>query len=253
MAALGLIFGVGLAYALKMFGIELDPVTHKILELLPGADCGVCGRAGCLRFAEALRKGEALPSGCTVSDEDSRRSISVLLGVEHKKKIKTIAEVLCNGGNRAKDKYAYKGIKTCKAATLVFGGYKECAFGCLGFGDCVEACPFDAIKMTSQNIPEVDPLKCTSCGKCVGACPKNLFALIPEMSHYYVKCSSKDPGSIVSKVCESGCIACLKCEKACPEAAIKVEYNLSKIDYVKCKNIGRCLEVCPTKIIIKRG
>ena len=253
MAVLGLIFGVGLAYTLKIFGIELDPNLHKILSLLPGVNCGACGKAGCAAFAEALSKGEDSPSGCTVSSEERRRSISKILGIDYKDKIKTIAASLCNGGTNARDKYAYEGIKTCKAATLLFDGYKDCAFGCLGFGDCVDACPFGAIKITGQNIPEVNPAKCTACGKCLNACPKNLFTLIPEKNHYYVKCSSKDSGSIVAKVCKSGCITCLKCEKACPETAVKVEYNLSKINYERCKNIGKCLEVCPTKVIIKRG
>jgi len=252
MALLGLIFGVGIAYALKIFGIELDPAIFKILSRLPGSNCGACGKAGCAGFAEALKKGEAMPAGCVVSNDEARRSIAEILGIEYEPKVKTLATLLCDGGTRAKDKFSYHGIKTCKAATLVFGGYKACVFGCLGFGDCAEACPFDAIKIGADNLPEVEAKRCTACGNCVKACPKKLFVLAPIKNNYYVKCSSTDPGGAVTKACKSGCIACFKCEKACPIGAIKVESNLARIYYDKCQNIGKCYEVCPTKVIKKR-
>jgi Na+-translocating ferredoxin:NAD+ oxidoreductase subunit B len=252
MAALGLIFGLGLAYTLRIFGIEVDPKIFLILSKLPGANCGACGKAGCSGFAEALKKGEAMPSGCVVSNEESRRAIAEILGVDYNTKIKTVATLLCSGGKNAKDKYVYSGIKSCKAASLVFGGQKACSFGCLGFGDCVMICPFGAIKMGSGNLPEGDIYICTACGNCVKVCPKNLFELVPPEKIYYVKCSSRDPGGATIKACKSGCIACKKCEKACPVEAIKVESNLSKIDYAKCQNIGKCFEVCPTKVIARR-
>jgi len=253
MAALGLVFGVGLAYTLKIFGIELDPKMFKILALLPGANCGACGKAGCAGFAEALVKGEAVPAGCAVSNEEARKSIAELLGLAHKPKIKTVATLLCNGGVRAKDKFVYKGIKTCKADSLVFGGHKACVFGCLGLGDCVTACPFDAITMGPDGLPVVDEAKCTACGACVKVCPKKLFTLSPASCKYYVKCSSTDHGGTVAKVCKAGCIACLKCEKACPVQAVKVVDHLSRIYPDKCQNIGKCFEACPTKVIAKRS
>lgn len=253
MALLGLIFGVGLAYALKIFGIKVDPMVLKILSMLPGSNCGACGKAGCAAFAEALEKGEAVPTSCVLSNDEARKSIAQLLGMDYNPKVKTVATLLCNGGTRAKDKFTYKGIKSCKAASLIFGGYKACSFGCLGLGDCVEACPFGAIKMGADNLPMVDEKKCTACGKCVATCPKNLFVLSPISVKYYVKCSSKDPGGATAKVCKAGCIACLKCVKACPTGAPKVEFNLSKIDTGKCQNIGKCFEACPTKVIAKRG
>jgi len=253
MAVLGIIFGLGLAYALKIFGIELDPKIFKILSMLPGVNCGGCGKPGCGAFAEALAKGEAEPGGCTVSNDEARKSIAKFLGMDHESREKTVATVLCNGGVRAKDKYAYGGINSCRASTLLFGGHKECSFGCLGFGDCVESCPFDAIKMGSDGLPVVDPDRCTSCGKCVKACPKKLYSILPVSVKYYVKCSSKDPGPATARSCKSGCIACMKCEKACPEAAVRVESNLSKINTEKCRNVGKCAEACPTKVIIRRG
>jgi len=252
MAALGLFFGVGLAYVLKVFGVKVDPTVALIITKLPGVNCGACGKAGCAAFAVALKKGEAVPSECVVSDDESRKIVAQILGMDYNPKVKTIAAVLCNGGRRAKDKYSYRGIKNCKAASLVFGGHKACAFGCLGFGDCVGACPFGAIAMGDDGLPAVDGSKCTACGKCISACPKKLFEITPADRHYYVKCSSKDPGAVVMKVCGSGCIACRKCEKACPAGAISVENNLAKINYGKCQNMGKCFEVCPTKVVVKR-
>jgi Na+-translocating ferredoxin:NAD+ oxidoreductase subunit B len=252
MAVLGLVFGVGLAYALRIFGIKVDPKLFKILSKLPGTNCGACGKAGCAGFAEALSKKEAIPAGCVISNEEARKSLEELLGLAHTEKVKTAATILCNGGARAKDKYAYRGIRNCKAASLVFEGQKACSFGCLGFGDCVEVCPFGAVQMGEDNIPVVDDAKCTACGNCVKTCPKSLYVLLPAAVKYYVKCSSKDSGGVTAKNCKSGCIACLKCEKACPVAAPKVESYLSRIDPQKCQNIGKCFESCPTKVIAKR-
>jgi len=253
MAALGLVFGLGLAYALKIFGIEVDPTIALIISRLPGSNCGACGKAGCAGFAEALRKGDVMPAGCVVSNDEARKSIAGILGIDYNPKVKTTATLLCNGGKNARDKYTYMGISSCKAASLVFGGYKACAFGCLGLGDCVRICPFDALKMAEAGLPEVDPKRCTACGKCVNTCPKNLFKILPLKNMHYVKCSSTDPGGVTAKACKAGCIACMKCEKACPIGAIKVASNLSRIDCGKCQNMGKCFEACPTKVIVKRG
>ena len=255
MAALGLLFGAGLAYALKVLGIKIDETLTLILARLPGANCGACGKAGCAGFAEALKKGEALPSSCVVANEEARRSIAELLGVEYSAKTKTVAAVLCNGGVNAADKYVYKGIKSCKADVLIFGGHKACGYGCLGHGDCVRACPFEAIKMTKQGIPEVDASKCTACGKCLEACPKNLYILLPVEQSHYVKCNSKDPGPAVRKVCKAGCIACGVCEKL-SEGAFKVTDNLARLDYESAKakdmDLEKIAQKCPTKVIAAR-
>jgi len=252
MAALGLIFGLGLAYALKMFGIEVDPTVALIITKLPGANCGACGRAGCSGFAEALIKGEVMPSNCAGASQAARTAIAEILGIEDKTTVKMVATLLCNGGENAIDKYTYRGIARCRAAALVFGGQKACSFGCLGFGDCARVCPFGAITMGASGLPEVDPRKCTACKRCVEACPKKLYAVLPLGKSYYVKCSSTDPGAVVAKVCKAGCIACKKCEKACPINAVRVESNLSKIDPAKCENMGKCFEACPTKVIVRR-
>jgi Na+-translocating ferredoxin:NAD+ oxidoreductase RNF subunit RnfB len=252
MAGLGVIFGIALAYALKIFKIEVDPDIFRILSLLPGSNCGACGKAGCAGFAQALKNGEVIPAGCAVSNEESRKAIAGLLGLRHESSVKTIATVLCSGGKRAVDKFVYRGIETCKAASLVFGGHKACSFGCLGFGDCVNACPFDAIRIDDEGLPVVDAKRCTACGNCVKVCPKSLYVLSPPAVRYYVKCSSKDTGALTAKVCKASCIACLKCQSACPAGAAKVNSNLSRIDPEKCQNAGKCFEVCPTKVIVKR-
>ena len=252
MAALGTLFGVGLAMALKAFGVKVEENILKVLSLLPGTNCGACGRPGCSALAEALTKGEAEPAACVVSSEEARKAIAHILGLDHTEKVKTVATMLCNGGKRAKDKYTYEGIMSCKAASLVFSGYKACSFGCLGLADCVNICPFDALTIGPDGLPIVDEHKCTACGKCVTACPKGLYVLLPAAGEYYVKCSSKDPGGMTMKVCSSGCIGCMKCVKPCPNAAVAVSSNLSRIDPAKCRNAGQCFEACPTKVIVKR-
>jgi len=252
MAGLGLIFGVGLAYALKIFNIEVDPTLALLISKLPGSNCGACGAAGCAGFAEMLKKGEMSPSGCAVSNTEGRQALAKILGVDFEHKVKHAAVVLCNGGAAARDRFVYKGIANCQAASLVFGGQKACVYGCLGFGDCAKVCPFGAITMGEDGLPKISLEKCTACGKCVKICSKKILTLIPADKHFYVKCSFRDIGALVSKVCASGCIACRKCEKACPRQAIRVETNLARIDYKQCQNIGACSEACPTRVIKKQ-
>lgn len=255
MMLLGLVFGVGLAYALKMFGIEVDPAVALIITKLPGANCGVCGKAGCSGFAEALKKGETMPSSCVVSNEEARKSIAEILGIEYSPKVKNIACVFCNGGANAKDKYKFRGISNCGAASLIFGGYKECSFGCLGLGDCIEACPFDAIKMTKNNIPQIDLKKCTGCGNCVKACPKEII----ELMTYNVKelaipaCSSGDKTVRIRKICAVGCIGCGICEKL-SGGVFKVENNFSVLHPELIRddiNWDEIIKKCPTKTIVR--
>lgn len=251
LTGLGLTFGMGLAFVLRIFGIEADERVALIISRLPGANCGACGKAGCAGFAEALVKGEAVPAACVVSNEESRRSIAELLGLQYETRVKTVAFCFCNGGTKAEDKYRYRGVNDCRISALLFGGLKECDYGCMGLGTCAEICPFGAIAMAENALPVVDKDKCTGCGNCLKACPKSLFSLVPHDSMYHVKCSSKDPGRVVTRVCKSGCIGCKKCEGACPLGAPKVTDFLARIDYAKCKNIGKCLEACPTKVIAR--
>jgi RnfABCDGE-type electron transport complex B subunit len=263
LGSLGLLFGVGLAVASKRLKVEVDPRLEKIHGLLPGSNCGACGGAGCFGFAEEILSGKKKIDACRVSEDSVKEAIAGILGRELKKDVKKIAVLYCAGGVKVKDKFIYDGIEDCIAANQVLGGMKECVFGCLGLGTCVKVCPFDAIKMSvPDGLPVVDENKCKACNKCILACPKKLFSLVPathtvypahvHMGGVYVACMSHDSGKDTKAVCPVGCIACKLCEKACPVDAIHVIDNLAVIDYNKCTFCGKCVEVCPMKTIRKR-
>lgn len=252
LSGLGIAFGVSLAIAAKKFCVVTDPRLEKIYRHLPGTNCGVCGMAGCLGFAEGLIQGTCTIERCAVSAEAVREEIADILGVEAKTKVKMVAVLHCHGGSKVKERFIYQGIEDCTPANLVLGGQKECVFGCLGFGTCVKVCPFGAIKMNAEGLPVVDEDKCTACGKCVAGCPKKLFSLVPQDKVYALRCKSLDLGKAVLDVCAVGCIGCRKCEKACPTGAIKVADNLAVIDYRLCENRGECFRICPTNCIAKK-
>jgi Na+-translocating ferredoxin:NAD+ oxidoreductase subunit B len=253
LGSLGIIFGIGLAVAAKKFCVVTDPRLEKVFSRLPGANCGACGMAGCMGFAEGLIKGNCTVEGCVVSTEAVRHDIAGMLGIEAKTKTKKLAVLHCHGGSlRVKNKFVYRGIKDCLSASLIMSGPKSCAYGCIGYGNCARACPFGAISMNDENLPVVNPDKCRACGKCVAACPKKLFSLLVSTKVYAVRCKSLDIGRNVSAVCPVGCIACRKCEKACPVKAIQIIDNLPVIDYNICDNRGECFKVCPTRAIAKK-
>lgn len=247
---LGLIFGMLLAWLSRRFAVKVDPRIKEALELLPGSNCGACGKAGCSGFAEALVKNEAPIDGCAPGGEDVRQRLAQLLGVVAEAKEREIAVLLCNGGNKVKDRFSYDGLDDCRPANLLFGGMKNCRYGCLGLGSCVEACQFGAIQM-EEGLPTIDPELCTGCGRCVDVCPKDLITLIPASKEVVIRCSSKDKGVVTNQICEVGCIACQKCVKSCEFGAITVRDNLARIDYVKCRNCGKCIEACPKGTIGK--
>ncbi len=252
LGGLGVLFGFSLAYAARKFHVPMDPRLEHIIKSLPGANCGACGKAGCAGFAQALLSGELNVASCSVMARENKQGLAEYLGLSLEQQEKKVACLHCNGGNKAKDKYLYDGMKDCLAASLLLGGQKECAFGCLTYGTCVRACPFGAIEMTGDGYPRVIEEKCTACGVCVNVCPKHLYTLIPSektLARIYVACSSRDVGKTVMHACGVGCIACRKCEKACPHDAIKVVDMLARIDYSKCTGCLECVKVCPTKVI----
>jgi len=249
LGVLGLIFGVGLAIASKQFVVEIDPRLNRVMHLLPGSNCGACGKAGCSGFAEALIGGGISADACRVSSDDIKNEIARILGKKLEKKAKCVALLHCNGGTKVRDKFLYYGGEDCVSANLVLCGQKECVYGCLGFTTCVKVCPFGAIKMGSEGLPIVDDKKCKACNRCVLACPKKLFTLAPVTGKVYVACTSHDPGKDTKAVCPVGCIACKLCEKACTFNAIHVIDNLAVIDYTKCTSCGDCVKVCPMKTI----
>lgn len=253
MSSLGLLFGLGLSIASKVFHIEIDPRIERIAHALPGANCGACGMAGCTALAEKIISGEAKITSCAPGGQETYKRIAEILDVEVELKVKRIARVRCDGGKRAKDKFEYFGVKSCAAANLYSNGQKSCRYGCLGFGDCVKACPFEAMYMNENNIPVVISERCTACSKCVTACPKEIIVLEDIMHKAYVKCCSKDKASIVKEVCPVGCIACRICEKV-SKGVFVVGENLSHVDYSKATEDTpwqECIEKCPTKCIVE--
>ncbi|MFC1804446.1 RnfABCDGE type electron transport complex subunit B [Candidatus Omnitrophota bacterium] len=249
---LGVLFAVSLSVASRKLAVKTDPRLAKLQDLLPGSNCGACGCAGCIGFAESLIGDKAVIDACRVCEEDAKHKIAQLLGKSLEKQVKKLAVLHCNGGSKVKDRFFYRGIEDCTAAHLLLGGQKECIFGCLGFGTCERVCPFGAIKMSDQGLPAVDEIKCKACNKCVEACPKKLFSLVPVTGRVFVACKSQDLGKEVKAVCPVGCIACTLCERACKFDAIHVIDNLAVIDYNKCTSCGECVKVCPTKCIRQR-
>ena len=246
---IGGVLGIGLSVAAKFLSVNEDPRIEEVSEILPGANCGGCGKAGCAALAEAIVKGEALPSACAVMDADGVEKISAIMGIETQHAVKTVAHVMCSGTcSVAKKKYFYEGVHDCVAAEKLAGGDKLCPNGCMGLGTCVSACKFDAIKVI-DGCAIVDRSLCRSCGMCAASCPKGLIKLIPETSVYAVSCTCTESGAITRKSCDAGCIGCKICEKNCEFSAIKVERGLAKIDYSLCTNCGKCAEVCPRKIV----
>ena len=249
-AVVSILAGLILAFAAKFFAVEVDERVTQIRECLPGANCGGCGFAGCDDYAASLVANPELATNlCTVGGPAVAQKISEILGVSFEAATPKHALVHCNGTCQ-NTKYAidYEGPQTCAACNTLFGGRGTCNYGCIGFGDCVAACNYDAIHLI-DGVAVVDPENCVACGACVRACPKGLIDLIPETSKIYVSCSSKAKGAVTRQACAVGCIACRKCEKSCPSGAITVNDNVASIDSEKCTNCGLCMSQCPTGAI----
>lgn len=248
--ATGLIIGFFLSFASEKFKVEVDPREEEILGVLPGNNCGGCGYPGCSGLAHAIVEGKAPVNQCPVGGAPVGAKVAAIMGVEAESGEKKVAYVKCSGTcEKAKNNYEYKGTEDCVAVTFIPGkGPKACNFGCLGFGSCVKACPFDAIHIV-DGIAKVDKEACKACGKCVNVCPQHIIELIPYKATEMVECSNKDKGKAVMQVCDAGCIACHLCEKNCPSDAIHVVDNIAHIDQSKCTGCGTCVTKCPKKVI----
>ncbi len=251
MGALCFVFAFLLAVADKKLRVEEDPRVQKIMDILPGANCGGCGFPGCSAYAEHVVAGDAPVTGCAPGGPDLAAQIASIMGIEAGSSEKQVAVVLCKGGEQEAVRNAiYNGVKNCRAATLIAGGGKQCQYGCLGFADCVNSCPFDAITMNDNRLPVVDADTCTACGKCVEACPRNLIELHPVSHTMFVFCKSQDKGPLVKKACSVGCIGCRLCVKNSPvENGIVMEGNLAKIDHAICPPSEIVVEKCPMNTI----
>lgn len=247
LGVVGLIFGILLEVADKKLAVEVDPRISKVGEALGGANCGACGYAGCAALAEAIVSGEAKPNACPAAN---MAAISEALGITVEEGEKMVARVICQGHNGvAKERYKYDGYTSCATAASMAGGPKECAYACIGLGDCMRVCSFGAISM-NNGIASIDPNVCVACGNCEKACPRSAIRLIPAETKVLVLCRNKDIGRIARAACMKACIGCGRCVKECKYGAIAVEDGYARIDPEKCTRCGACAKGCPCGCII---
>lgn len=259
MSGLGAFSAIILYVIARKFKVFEDPRIDEVEEALPAANCGGCGFAGCRNFAEACVKSDSFDGlYCPVGGNESMADVAKILGREAVEQDPQVAVLRCNGGCESRPKTNnYDGADTCAIASSLYGGDTGCQFGCVGFGDCVDVCNFDALAMDPfTGLPVVNDVNCTACGACVTACPKDLFELrkrAKKERKIYVACRNEDKGGIAKKSCTVACIGCSKCFKVCPFEAITMENNLAFIDADKCKLCRKCVPECPTNSIIEIG
>jgi electron transport complex protein RnfB len=252
MSAIGVVLAALLAYADKKLYVYEDPRIDEVESMLPKANCGACGSAGCRAFAEKLVAGEVAPSKCTVSSEEALLQIAAYLNVDRGSEEKRVARLACAGGTHvARQRAGYEGLQSCRAAALISGGGKVCAWGCLGLADCERSCSFDAIHMDEHGIPVVSEALCTACGDCVEACPKDLFSLHPVSHRLWVACRSLYEGELAESECEVACTGCGRCALDAPPGLIQIVDHLAVIDYSKNHLATQTpIQRCPTGAIV---
>lgn len=256
MTPVGLVALIGLACSLllviasKAFFVKVDERVTQVRECLPGANCGGCGFAGCDDYAANLVEDESMPCNkCAPGGAEAAKAIAEVLGRDAGSTEPQVAQVMCNGVcDKSRTILEWQGLQSCKGAKGWFSTPNACMYGCIGLGDCVNACEFDAIGII-DGVARVNRNNCVACGMCANTCPQSIIKLVPVKSQVHVLCSSKDSGAVARKNCDNACIGCMKCTKVCNFGAISVEDNLSKIDYEKCKSCGMCAAVCPTGAI----
>ncbi|PID95147.1 MAG: ferredoxin [Bacteroidetes bacterium] len=255
LGAIGVAAAVILYFIAQKFKVIEDPRIDVVDEILPGANCGGCGYAGCRAFAEAIVKGETLEGfNCPVGGSETMGRIGDAIGLVAEKKEPQIAVVRCNGSRaNAVGKVHYDGPKSCTFATNLFASEGGCPNGCLGLGDCVFSCEFDAIYIDEETgLPMVSDEKCVACGACVKACPRGIIELRNKGKkdrRIFVSCMNTEKGGPAKKNCSAACIGCGKCVKACPFEAITLKNSLAYIDHNKCKLCRKCVPECPTGAI----
>lgn len=248
-SGIGLAAGALLSIASKLLAVKTDPTVDDLRAMLPGANCGACGFAGCDDYAAKLATKEVKTNLCTPGGATVARQVSEYLGLPFEEVREMKAIIKCSGDYDTSEYIMdYEGPQSCKACNAFYQGRRSCTHGCLGYGDCVEACKFNALHV-ENGLVRIDRTLCTGCGACSKVCPNHLFDLVPDTSLVYVGCSSHDKGAYTRKVCKAGCIGCMRCQKTCEYGAIVVTENLASIDPEKCTNCGKCAEVCPTKVI----
>ncbi|MDO8915696.1 MAG: RnfABCDGE type electron transport complex subunit B [Coriobacteriia bacterium] len=257
LSLIGAVSAILLGTAAQKFHVDVDPKVQRVLDALPGANCGACGNPSCFGAAEGIAEGRLPVTTCIAGGQEVADAIAEAMGQDACAVAAVTSCRHCGGGTNAKLAYAYGGVRSCNAASKLAGGSLLCPYGCLGYGDCVRACPFDAMSLDERGLPIVDLVKCTGCGICVTECPRgksgNLLELIPVTGTVAVRCSSRDKIKARRDSCTMSCIACKKCEKACPSDAIHVIDMLAVVDYEKCTACLSCVAVCPQNCIDVTG
>lgn len=249
LGGLGILFGLVLTFADKKFAVPVDERFTLVREAVAGANCGACGYAGCDAYAQAVVKGEADISLCTPGGQATLDALAAIMHKEAAVAEVQVARVLCQGETGVvKPRYDYKGPKTCHMAVSLSGGPNLCNWSCVGLGDCVRVCRFDAMKI-ENGIVVIDENKCTACGMCVLECPRSVLRLLPKAARVTVRCRNEARPKEAREACAKACIACKLCEKACAYDAIHVNNNIARIDPAKCTLCGECVKVCPMKCI----
>ena len=257
LVAIGAAAAIILYLVAQKFKVYEDPRIDQVEEVLPAANCGGCGFPGCHNFAETLVKSESWENlFCPVGGNETMAKAAAILGREAVEQAPRVAVVRCNGTPEFRPRITeYDGAPTCAIAHSLYAGEGGCPFGCLGCGDCVVVCNFDAIHMDpATGLPVVIDDACTACGACVEACPRDIIELRKKNKKdrkIFVSCINEEKGAVAKKNCSVACIGCSKCFKVCKYDAITMKNNKAFIDSDKCVLCRKCVPECPTDAILE--